>query len=357
MEQLSRQETQFGRMMNDFRSEMTNREIDRSLNQSDHNITGRDMSRQWAPDPELSRRTAYGATRTTIYRELNAWKVLFSGDGLNQSYEEYSQAIYDFAASQVVPDSEIVRGISPTLKGPAGLWYMKLNKDGMTLDRFFELLREQFTPYMNEIDTIAELIRTRYDPSSGLFDHIQNMYAKLALTHFAWGERKKVDIVTRTLPIEIRTAIVTRDVKSTIELTQFCRELEAIHPKRNTEKPSLYKAKKTVTEIESQDNITVLDPFDEYDNNFRAEVVQARRTFNQSNAAKAKATVQYPMEGCFNCFNKEHRHAQCPKPQTHTFCYRCGRPNTTLKDCITPKCVERRESEANEIQKNETGSL
>lgn len=351
-EQLSRQEKQFKQMLDDFRRESTNRDIDRSLNQSDrpHEVTGRDRTRLWSQDPEMSHRTQYGAARTTIYRELNAWKVLFSGDGSNQSYEEYSQAIYDFASAQSIPDNEIVRGISPTLKGPARVWYMKLNKEGMTLDRFFELLREQFTPYMNEIDTIADLIKTKYE--MGLFDHIQHMYAKIALTQFVWTERKKVDIVTRTLPIEIRTAIVTRGIRTTPDLTQLCRDLEAIFPKKNTEKTSVttYKSKR-VTEVECHEEPLMVDPVEEYDNSFQAEMINARRTFNQSQAAKAKVTARYPLEGCFNCLGKEHRHAQCPKPQTHTFCYRCGRPNATMKDCTTPRCVEKA-SDVTEIQKN-----
>lgn len=349
-EQLSRQEAQITQLLNDFRRETTNRDIDRSLSQNEQEATGRDRSRLWNHDPEMSHRTQYGAARTTIYRELNAWKVLFSGDGLNQSYEEYSQAIYDFASAQSIPDNEIVRGISPTLKGPARVWYMKLNKDGMTLDRFFECLKEQFTPYMNEIDTIAELIKTKYE--TGLFDHIQLMYAKIALTQFSWTERKKVDIVTRTLPIEIRTAIVTRGIRTTSELTQLCRDLEAIFPKKNTEKTSAntYKAKR-ITEVECHEDPTIIDPIEEYDNSFQAEMINARRTFNLSNAAKAKVTARYPLEGCFNCLGKDHRHAQCSKPQTHTFCYRCGRPNATMKDCSTPRCVEK-VLESSEIQKN-----
>lgn len=354
-EELVKQREQFSKQVNDLRRELTNREIDRSINNGfqNHNetTTGRNSTKHWAPDTEGLRTTPYGSTRTTVYRELGQWKVMFSGDGTNQSFEEYSQSVYDFAASQGISDNQVVRSIAPTLKGMARIWYMGLDKEGLTLDRFFELLREQFIPYSSEIDTIAEMTKTKYEVNLGIFEHVQAMYAKIALTHFTWSERTKVDIILKTLPVEMRTACVTRGIRNTMELTQFCRELDTIYPKKATEKapPGVYKPKR-VSEINNQEENGNIDPLEEYDGAFKAEVIQARRAFNRTNATPSNK--EYPLAGCYNCFSKEHRHASCPKPQTHVFCYRCGRPNTTMKDCETEKCVARRSTEMSEAQKN-----
>ncbi|KMQ82742.1 inner centromere [Lasius niger] len=46
----------------------------------------------------------------------------------------------------------------------------------------------------------------------------------------------------------------------------------------------------------------------------------------------------WPPGGCWNCANVTHLYSECPQPRATTFCYRCGRLGTTVKDC--PRCQE-----------------
>lgn len=45
-----------------------------------------------------------------------------------------------------------------------------------------------------------------------------------------------------------------------------------------------------------------------------------------------------PPPGCWNCSAQSHRANACPLPPTHTYCYRCGRDDVTIREC--PNCAE-----------------
>ncbi|KMQ84246.1 gag polyprotein [Lasius niger] len=47
-------------------------------------------------------------------------------------------------------------------------------------------------------------------------------------------------------------------------------------------------------------------------------------------------THPWPPGGCWNCANITHIYSECPRPRDITFCYRCGRVGTTVRDC--PRC-------------------
>lgn len=42
--------------------------------------------------------------------------------------------------------------------------------------------------------------------------------------------------------------------------------------------------------------------------------------------------------GCWNCWSRRHRYADCPHDRTNDFCFRCGELGVTLCDC--PRCRE-----------------
>ncbi|KAK2574806.1 hypothetical protein KPH14_012999, partial [Odynerus spinipes] len=60
---------------------------------------------------------------------------------------------------------------------------------------------------------------------------------------------------------------------------------------------------------------------------------------------------------CFNCRSTAHRYPNCPHPPRHTFCFRCGLPGKTVKEC--PRCAygweaqgPYRPGETDEVERN-----
>lgn len=57
---------------------------------------------------------------------------------------------------------------------------------------------------------------------------------------------------------------------------------------------------------------------------------------------EASQPQQSPMD-CWNCGSKRHTHSNCPHAPLHTYCFRCGKPDVTIKGC--PNCYTQWRSE------------
>lgn len=71
-----------------------------------------------------------------------------------------------------------------------------------------------------------------------------------------------------------------------------------------------------------------------------AEACHDSSDFEGSEARREERppTNSWPPGKCWNYANVTHLYSECPRPRATTFCYRCGRVSTTVKDC--PRCQE-----------------
>ncbi|KMQ84155.1 gag-pol fusion polyprotein [Lasius niger] len=64
---------------------------------------------------------------------------------------------------------------------------------------------------------------------------------------------------------------------------------------------------------------------------------EAIRAIEPEDDDAARPGGSRPHQGCWNCGDPGHYYSECPRPRDlNRFCFRCGRRNTTVKDC--PGC-------------------
>lgn len=112
----------------------------------------------------------YGSDRNSELlaklQQLPRWNCRFSGtvmDSKNQSLNEYIASIRNFMETVELSSRDMMRHIFPTLRDGAQRFYLSLPNKNISLDEFFEKLRNRFGDKRGTASAILELSRNKFD--------------------------------------------------------------------------------------------------------------------------------------------------------------------------------------------------
>lgn len=148
-------------------------------------------------------------------QQLPRWHCRFSGtvvDSKNQSLNDYMVSIQNFMQTVELSSRDMMRHIYPTLRDGAQRFFLTLPIDDVTLEEFFDKLRDRFGDKRGATPSILELSKIRFDERRSIEEHIDEMVFKMQMLPYKWSETEQLAIIRQTLPDSYLKPIVYRGV-------------------------------------------------------------------------------------------------------------------------------------------------
>lgn len=159
------------------------------------------------------------------FQQFPRWNCRFSGsmnDEKALSLNEYIATIQNFMMTVGVSPQGMIRQVFPTLRDDALRYYLTIQHNDLTLEEFFERLRERFGNQRGLAETILALSAIKLDDKTTIHDHIDEIIFQLKSADQHLSDSEQLTIICRTLPEEYSQPIRIGKVASVAELKAFC---------------------------------------------------------------------------------------------------------------------------------------
>lgn len=263
------------------------------------------------------------------------WNLHFSGDLKTLSLSAFLERVTELSRARNVTREQLFDEACDLFSGKALVWYranVALAKNWKELE---ELLRLEFQP-INYDERLLDEIKRRtqgHDESMGMYVAVmKNMFARLSQPH---PEDQQLRIILRNMSPFYQTQLGLVDVNTIHDLLVYGRKIEERrYAVENFVPPSKKKGDLEVdlayvnTAVAELD-VSTISPL----RDTTTPVTSQLRT-------AAPPNVSSPTFACWNCGDLSHRAGRCPKPRTKVYCFRCGKPDVTVKSCA--KCGNER---------------
>lgn len=285
-------------------------------------------------------------------QQLPRWNCRFSGiayDTKNQSLNEYIASIRNFMRTVDLSSRDMMRHIYPTLRDDAQRFYLSLPNNEISLEEFFDKLRNRFGDKRGAASAILDLSRNKFDDRRSIHGHIDDMVFRMQMMPYNWSETEQLAIIRQTLPENYLKPIICARISTIDDLKEFCHEAFPVHSSwRRRSEP---KGKVMSLELVSDDEDSEQDAEDEVIDCSVVRKFDKKPNFKRNDRNKFHPSLQNkrPMKSdekritsgeelfCGNCLTLGHAAKTCTEPK-RIYCYHCGAVGVTVNSCESESC-------------------
>lgn len=330
---------------------------------------------------------------------LRKWMLnkFFDGATEDKSHlntEDFLEAVKNYKESQGVADAVVLRNIAQSMIKEAKTWWVSRKETVHSLSEFETLVRRRFAPHTEDDASIIEaVVKKEQGAHEKLQTYVDETLALMTRAPQYWNEQSKISKLSRGMNETWYGRFVGREFQNLDAFLKYCSDLtkkEFARPKRvDVPKQFVPKYEKKVHTVRTNNDISdeseSENSVEETDSEVTEREVNAMKKFardkrheiNRSKNAKTNAVTEsitqlnlkdserLPHEiedekfktqigeravRCFNCLIFGHHHELCPFVK-RIFCYYCGKPGVTARECTICKDRRPRQTET----KNESG--
>ncbi|XP_062699068.1 uncharacterized protein LOC134284289 [Aedes albopictus] len=320
---------------------------------------------------------------------VHKWTIRYDGMDNGKRLNEFVKEVEFNARSEGFSDDELFQSAHHLFTHKARAWFMEVNGN-YELGSWKELVHElknEFLPI--DIDYVYE--RQAYNRKQGAKEKFQDYYLDMVRIFrgmsSSWDDRRKFDVLFRNTREDVRIAMLAAGVNDVPKMKEFGKKFDAINWQLYQRNDRFPNRPIRVDELNNhrQNFPNRQDRYRRDEQDRRKEAGRFEQKFSKGNGQKSfwkqrdsgqehQKREQYkkvekpdskpqnpqrqksPVPGpsgsnalqrivkayipikkgiCFNCHENDHGFEECPK-EKHTFCFKCGFPGFTLKNC--PYC-------------------
>lgn len=148
-------------------------------------------------------------------------------------------------------------------------------------------------------------------------------------------DTQKLKLIFENTKISYKRRLALTPIRTLRQLTEYCYNFDSLEP--NLYVPINQKPHPInqidYSELDEEEN--EFDDDEEVNALFKDRKFKNKKPFkkeNTNNSLEENRENTIRRSTCWNCRKTGHWYPDCPEPRT-TFCYVCGEPNCTLKNC------------------------
>lgn len=230
------------------------------------------------------------------------------------SLSAFLERVEELRLARQTSESELFNSAIDLFEGKALIWYRAINKSVVTWSSLVQKLREEFQPPDYNDRLFEELKRRTQGPDESIGIYVAIMNTLFSRLTIKVSEKVKLKILRNNISPFYQTQLALIDINSIDDLIKYGRVLEA---RKSVVESFVSPTKKTCN---------LLEPDLAY--------IQVNDTnLNEINIPGPSGERKITMK-CFNCDRVGHRAIHCRQPHRKR-CYKCNRPNVTVRTCPT----------------------
>lgn len=275
---------------------------------------------------------------------LSEWGIKFSGDG--RQVFNFLERVEELALSRNVNRDELFRSAVELFTGEAFIWFRSIKDSVHDWESLVKRIKLDFLSAEVDDDLWDQIKGRKQKKNETVVIFVSHMEALFSRLSHPPHETTKVKILRKNLLANFSNQLALVDIVSVSNLVDMCRKLEANLRPVNEQSVAHVCSCSTSANAGSSpsQSRSVKSPVSNSVNNFRKNLSKnfkqnkaAHPINTQTNTSQEPSTSSVPKtpSTCWNCGQQGHLFYNC-KLQSKTFCYRCGLPNVTMRNC--PKC-------------------
>lgn len=252
--------------------------------------------------------------------EMHRWNISFSGDGTGLRIDEFIVRVEHIAISQRYSLEEVARNIYILLKGLAASWFfgwLSRNPNPSWTE-----LRSQLRDHFRTADTdcdIEHTIMNRAQRSNETFDQFYHVITELnSRMENRRSDADLIEILKRNVNPKMTVFIHNSKTRILSEFLIECRRAERDIAKVEG---SMNRNRPRVNELNLVDEIITPDAEDLP----QVDAIYSNVKREGPDHSKLK---------CFDCKKIGHIAINCQEKSNRIFCYRCGKDNYVVSNCV-----------------------
>lgn len=242
---------------------------------------------------------------------VSHWNLKFSGDDKTLSLSSFLERVEELQNARNVTDLELYNSGIDLFQGRAYTWYLSARRKAKDWSALVDLLRKQFQPPDYNDKLFTEIKNRTMGPTESLGIYLavmDNLFGRLTVKV---SGATRLKIIMNNISPFYQTQLALTEVQSVEHLLELGQRLEA--------------RKASVEEFRpppSRKNERLLEP----------DLAYVCTGHQDSCAIEEVRNVQAMK--CYNCNKLGHKAVQCDQPHRRR-CFRCNRPNFTVRTCPT----------------------
>lgn len=287
------------------------------------------------------------------FQQFPRWNCRFSGskvDDKTLSLNEYIATIRNFMMTVGVTSQEMIRQVFPTLRDDALRFYLTIQHNDLTLEEFFERLRERFGNKRGLTETILALNAIKFDEKKTIHDHIDEIIFQLKSADQHLSDTEQLTIICRTLPEEYSRPIRVGKVTTVAELKTFC---YSVFPNNQPIRKRFEPKRVMTVDATSEDGVSdsecdlpieaAVNVVRKWEKNFRNKNQRFSPSHSQPESFRKPIINRQPEIPaspklyCGKCLTVGHASISCSEPPRR-YCFKCGTMGETTNTCESDFC-------------------
>lgn len=277
-------------------------------------------------------------------KPLSNWNITF--DGNNLSVGQFIERINEISSARNVSKERLFQSAIELFTGDALIWFRSIRPTIASWDQLIDRLRSDFLPSDYENDLWDEIRARKQGQNEKVIIFIavmENLFSRL--THHP-TEFTRLEQIRRNLLPYFQSQLSLRFIRRISDLRELCKQLEDTkyqierfqspisHNSRRSLEPDLSTKTSTfrrVNEVFHEQNfeqnlsdLTYLNPLPS---------TSANSSNNYPEGVNNNISVDALDVTCWNCKARGHSWRSC-KAKLNRFCYSCGNPNVTVRNCM-----------------------
>lgn len=266
-----------------------------------------------------------------VFKIVSGWNLRFDGSA---SVTNFVERIEELRIACCLSKLDLLGTAVLLFDGNALTWFRSVRGSVNDWDHLVSLLRSTYLSpeYEEEIWNDLRNRSQGLDEKAAVFIAImENLFNKLSERP---GETKRLTIIRRNLLPYLQNQLALQRIVSISDLIQACQTIEAVRLRSERVRPP-----PTNPRLVAEPHL-MYRPVRSH-NAAITEAVEPRATevcWTEAAVAASLASPPTPESGqirCFNCRRFGHISRNCDRPHSMR-CYRCGKPNVTVRTC--PVC-------------------
>lgn len=271
---------------------------------------------------------------------LGSWSVRFDGTDSVLPVEEFIFRVELMAEGESVSNQDLAAGLHYLLTGNALTWFwlFKRRNRNAPWNELVANLKSEFKNRDTDYEIRKKADATKQAARESFSDFKLRVEAELSRLNNPISEEEKLSMLKRNLKPDLRKAVFYRDIRSTVDLAEMCREFEKLSSQLGEEVQTNY-VRRSVHEIDnvgSNYEYGSENPMHQYfDANYNP-FPEMGAAYQEEVQVDAIGNAEYLV--CWNCKDLGHAFMDCPKPipPGRIFCFGCGAANILKPNCL--KC-------------------